>query len=83
MTDESTEEEVEPIRWLILGIHGPDVRTVEDDVARVRFFHDKFEDGFNDIDWPLPELPPGVSPTTELYVAILTPQLDDEWEKIT
>ncbi len=49
--------------YVILGIHGADVATVEGNVARVRFF---YGDKVADEDHKLPEeLPPGV--TADLF----------------
>lgn len=60
-------------RFVILGIHGKDVQTVEGNVARVRMFIGNKE---IDEDFNLPELPPSVEPTTEVYTFFLKPKIE-------
>jgi hypothetical protein len=54
--------------YAILGIHGNDVRTIEGDVARVRFF---VGDRIVDEDHELPPLGPGVPATMEMYDMVM------------
>lgn len=59
------------MRFVVLGIHGSEVKTVEGDVARVRMFIDGMEEPVDE-DFPLPSMLPGVTPTMELYQYLIT-----------
>lgn len=62
-------------RFAILGIHGPEVRQVDGDVARVRLFlaSGTGESRVVDEDFQLPVLPAGVSPSEMVYESLLEP----------
>lgn len=82
-----TAPSVPDTNFVVLGIHGEDVTTVNDygtnergevvlvkvnNVARIRIFlSDKYDD-YVDEDFELPSLPNGVPPTEEVYRAFLT-----------
>jgi len=68
-------EEEKP-KYVIIGIHGADVKTVTEDVARVRFFVGKT---FVDEDFLLPVMPVDLPLSAEQYGVMLKPQLEERY----
>jgi hypothetical protein len=65
--------------YVILGIHGKDVETVEGNVARVRFFvNGKVVDENHE----LPAIAPGVPATLELYDMVMKHDLLKRYEAL-
>lgn len=59
--------------FVVLGIHGEDVETVQGNFARVRMY---VGDKEFDEDFALPTLPVGVPKTSEVYTAFLKSDIE-------
>ncbi len=60
-------------KFVILGIHGPDVQTVEGNVARIRMYVGEKE---IDEDFDLPAIPESIPKTVENYQYFLTEAIE-------
>lgn len=70
--------------FVVLGVHGPDVKTVEGDMLRVRIFLDDPETAPEalaerphvDEDFPLPGLHSSIPATEEIYAYMLQEKIE-------
>jgi hypothetical protein len=68
-----------PYTYVIIGLHGADVKTVKENVARVRMFLDQ---RLIDEDFLLPELAPALPKTQDVYEVFLKPQIEARMQEL-